>query len=176
MKNNWSTPFRYVAGTLTFILFVVLLFYASEAVNALVIAAFSAYLINPAVTYLLEHTKLSRAWAVNIVFFTALILLVGVPAAFTPVFLDEAQLVIEDLLDLTTELNETLSEPVKLGDYEFHFEELGRGLTELQTTVLTPLPEELFQLLESTSIRVLWLLVIIVSVHLFLSHWPNMRD
>jgi predicted PurR-regulated permease PerM len=176
MKFNWSMPFRYVVGTLAFVTFVAFLFYASEAVSALVIAAFSAYLINPAVTFLLKRTRLSRAWAVNLVYFTALILLLGLPASFTPIFFDEAQLVVEDLLDLTTELNQTLSQPVLLGPYEFHFEELGRGITELQRTVLSPLPEELLQLLESTSIGVLWFLVIMVSVHLFLSHWPTMRD
>ena len=176
MKSNWSLPFRYIVGTLAFVAFVAFLFYMGEAMNALVIAAFSAYLINPAVTFLLERTKLSRAWAVNIVFFTALILLVGLPAGFAPIFFDEAQLVVEDLLDLTTELNQTLSQPVLLGPYEFHFEELGRGLTEIQRTVLSPLPEELLQLLESTSIGVLWFLVIIVSVHMFLLHWPRMRD
>jgi len=176
MKSNWSLPFRYIVGTLAFVAFIAFLFYMGEAMNALVIAAFSAYLINPAVTFLLERTKLSRAWAVNIVFFSALILLVGLPAGFTPIFFDEAQLVIEDVLDLTTELNQTLSQPVLLGPYEFHFEELGRGVTEIQRTVLSPLPEELLQLLESTSIGVLWFLVIMVSVHMFLSHWPRMRD
>ena len=176
MKSNWSTPFRYVMGILSFIIFVALLFYAKEAVNALVIAAFSAYLINPVVTLLLERTKLSRAWAVNIVFFTALILLVGLPAGITPIFFDEAQLVVEDLLDLTTEINTALSKPVEIGPYEFQLEELGSNLTGLQRTILSPLPEELLQLLESTSIGVLWFLVITVSVHLFLSHWPKMRE
>lgn len=176
MKPNWSTPFRYIVGSLAFVAFIAFLFYMGEAMNALVIAAFSAYLLNPIVTFLLERTRLSRAWAVNIVFFTALILLLGLPAGFTPIFFDEAQLVVEDLLNLTTELNQTLSQPVLLGPYEFHFEELGRGLTEIQRTVLSPLPEELLQLLESTSIGVLWFLVIMVSVHLFLSHWPSMRD
>ncbi len=176
MSSSWSTPFRYVVGILSFIAFVAFLFYASEAVNALVIAAFSAYLINPVVTLLLERTKLSRAWAVNIVFFTALILLVGLPAGITPIFFDEAQLVVEDLLDLTTEINTALSKPVSVGPYEFHFEELGSNLAGLQRTILSPLPEELLQLLESTSIGVLWFLVITVSVHLFLSHWPKMRE
>lgn len=176
MKSNWSMPFRYAVGTLAFISFIAFLFYAREAVNALVIAAFAAYLINPIVSYLIERAKLSRAWAVNLVYFSALVLLVGLPAGFTPIFFDEAQLVVEDLLNLTTELNDSLSRPVSLGPYEFHFEELGRGITELQRTVLSPLPEELLQLLESTSIGVLWFLVIMVSVHLFLSHWPKMRD
>lgn len=176
MKPDWSLPFRYVVGTLAFVAFVAFLFYAHEAMNALVIAAFSAYLINPVVTFLLERTRLSRAWAVNIVYFSALILLVGLPASLTPVFFNEAQLVVSDLLDLTTELNEILSQPIWLGTYEFHFEELGRSLTEWQFTVLSPLPEELLRLLESTSIGVLWFLVIMVAVHLFLSHWPRMRD
>ena len=101
MKSNWSTPFRYIVGILAFVAFIALVFYMGEAMNALVIAAFSAYLINPVVTFLLKRTRLSRAWAVNIVFFTALILLLGLPAGFTPIFFDEAQLVVEDLLDLT---------------------------------------------------------------------------
>ena len=42
MKSNWSTPFRYVIGILFFVAFVAFLFTAGEAVNALVIAAFSA--------------------------------------------------------------------------------------------------------------------------------------
>ncbi|MBN1450178.1 MAG: AI-2E family transporter [Anaerolineales bacterium] len=176
MKPDWSLPFRYVIGTLAFVAFVAFLFYAHEAVSALVIAAFSAYLISPVVSFLLERTRLSRAWAVNIVYFSALILLVGLPASLTPVFFNEAQLVVQDLMDLTTEANAALSQPVLLGPYEFHFEELGRSLTELQNTVLSPLPEELLQLLESTSIGVLWFLVIMVAVHLFLSHWPKMRD
>jgi len=176
MKPQWSLSFRYVVGILTFIAFIVFLLYAGEAVSALVIAGFSAYLINPAVTFLFKRTKLSRAWAVNIVFFSALILIVGLPAAFTPIFFDEAQLVVEDVLDLTTELNQSLSKPVFIGPYELHFEELGNSLTQLQRTVLSPLPEELLQLLESTSVGVLWFVVIMVGVYMFLSHWPKMRD
>jgi len=176
MKPDWSLPFRYVVGALAFVAFVAFLFYAREAVSALVIAAFSAYLINPVVAFLLERTRFSRAWAVNSVYFSALVLLVGLPASLTPVFFNEAQLVVQDLLALMTEVNAALSQPVLLGPYEFHFEELGRSLTELQNTVLSPLPEELLQLLESTSIGVLWFLVVMVSVHLFLSHWPKMRD
>jgi len=38
------------------------------------------------------------------------------------------------------------------------------------------LPEEVLKLLETTSVSVLWFLVILVSVHLFLSQWPTMRD
>ncbi len=176
MKTSWSLPFRYLVGVLTFVAVVAFAFYARQAVNALVVAGFVAYLINPAVSWLMHNTRLSRTAAVNIVYFSALILLAGIPATLTPIFFNEAQLVIQDLLDLTRQLNEMLSRPVEFGGYVFHFEQLAKDLSELRSVILSPLPEELLQLLESTSVGVLWFLVILVSVHLFLSHWPAIRD
>jgi predicted PurR-regulated permease PerM len=58
----------------------------------------------------------------------------------------------------------------------FHFEQVGESFGHLQESILTPLPEEALALLESTSVNVLWFLVILVSVHLFMSVWPHMRD
>jgi predicted PurR-regulated permease PerM len=58
----------------------------------------------------------------------------------------------------------------------FHFEQLGQSLGQLQESILTPLPEEALALLESTSVNALWVLVILVSVHLFMSEWPRMRE
>jgi len=176
MNNNWSMPFRYTVGILAFVAFIAILIFAHEAVNALVIAGFSAYLINPVVVFLINRTRMSRKLAVNLVYFSALVLLVGLPASLTPLFLDEARLIIQDLLDLTDQLQLYFAQPFEFAGYEFHFEQLGESLNQLETTVLSPIPRELLQLLESTSVGVLWFLVILVSVHLFLSHWPRMRN
>ncbi len=179
MKNKihqWSLPFRYTMGIIIFIAIVALLIYAREAVKMLVIAAFVAYLISPAVAVLMQRTNLSRTASVNIVYFSALIFLVGIPATLTPIFFDEIQIVARDLLDLSKEASSLLSQPVQFGGMVFHFEQLGESIAHLQDTVLTPLPEEALALLETTSVNVLWFLVIIVSVHLFMSEWPHMRD
>ena len=45
----------------------------------------------------------------------------------------------------------------------------------MQNAVLTPIPEKALALLETTSVGVLWFLVIIVAVHLFMSEWPQIR-
>ena len=174
--KTWSDSFRYVIGIIIFTAFVALLIYAREAVKALVIAAFVAYLISPAVSLLMEKTKLSRTASVNLVYFTALIVLVGVPATLTPIFFDEIKIVAQDLLDLSGEFSNILSNPVKFGGMVFHFEQVGESLAHLQDTVLTPLPEQALALLETTSVNVLWFLVIIVSVHLFMTEWPHMRE
>jgi predicted PurR-regulated permease PerM len=66
--------------------------------------------------------------------------------------------------------------PIRFGGLVFHLEEWGQSIFQVQNAVLSPLPEEAIQLLETTSVGILWFLVILVSVHLFLSQWPTMRD
>ena len=174
--HRWSLSFRYVMGIAFLAALTAFLFYAHDAVRNLVIAAFVAYLINPAVVYLSQQTRMSRRAAVNLVYFSALILLVGVPATLTPIFYDEAQIVIQDVLDLSSQINATLSKPVNFGSLVFHLEAWGQALSQVQGAFLTPLPEEALKLLETTSVGVLWFLVILVSVYLFLAEWPRMRD
>lgn len=176
MRENWSLPFRYLVGIGSLILFVAFLIYARDAVTNLAVAAFVAYLINPAVVYLTTRTRMTRVAAVNLVYFSAVVLLIGLPATVLPVFADEAQIIIQDLLDLSNQLRQTLSSPVRLGGLVFHLEGWGRDLFQAQNAVLSPLPEQMLRLLETTSVGVLWFLVILVSVHLFLSQWPAMRD
>ncbi len=123
--NQWSVTFRYVMGLICFIAFVAFLFYAHDAIRNLTIAAFVAYLINPAVDYLTNHTKMSRTVAVNLVYFSSLILLVGVPATLTPIFYEEAQNVMQDILALSTQFGNTLAQPVQFGGLVFHLETWG---------------------------------------------------
>jgi predicted PurR-regulated permease PerM len=176
MRDNWSLSFRYVVGIVSLVLFIALLIYAHEAVTNLAIAAFVAYLINPAVVYLTTRTRMERVAAVNLVYFSAVVLLIGLPATLLPIFYDEAQIIARDLLNLSEQLRQTLSTPIRFGGLVFHLEEWGQSLFQVQSAFLSPLPEEALQLLETTSVGVLWFLVILVSVHLFLSQWPNMRD
>jgi len=173
---QWSFTFRYVAGILFFVAFVAFLFYARDAVRNFVIAAFVAYLCNPAVDYLKTQNRMSRRAAVNIVYFSSLILLVGVPATLTPIFYEEAQKVVQDLLNLSNQLSATLSQPVQIGGLVFHLEAWGQNLSQVQGAVLTPLPEEFLKLLETTSVGVLWFLVILVTIYLLLYEWPSLRS
>lgn len=175
-EPQWSIPFRYFFGILFLGALIAFVFYAHDAVRNLVLAGFVAYLINPAVVYLSTQTRMSRRASVNVVYFSALILLVGVPATLAPIFFDEVQIVIQDLLDLSAQLRDMLSNPINLFGLSFHLEEWGQNIFQIQNAFLTPVPEEALQLLETTSVGVLWFLIILVSVHLFLSEWPNMRD
>jgi predicted PurR-regulated permease PerM len=174
--QSWSLPFRYATGGVLFISLIAFMIYARDAVQALVIAGFIAYLINPAVIFLTQRTKLSRAAAVNIVYFSTLILLVGVPATLTPIFFDELQFVVRDMLDLTRQFSVFLSGPLIFMGMEFHLENLAANFAHIQDAVLSPLPEQVLVWLETTSVGALWVLVIVVSIHIFMTEWPRMRD
>jgi predicted PurR-regulated permease PerM len=173
---KWSLTFRYIAAVILFIAVIALLIYARAAVRVFAVAAFVAYLIDPAVVYLAGHSRMSRKAAVNLVFFSALILLVGIPATLAPIFYDEAKIVVKDVLDLATQIQTMLANPIRLGGLIIHLNELGTSLFQLQNTIFTPLPEKALQLLETTSVNALWFLITVVSVHFFLSQWPNMRN
>ncbi len=159
-RDGWSLTFRYVVGIISFILLIALLIYAQDAVTNLAIAAFVAYLINPAVVYLTHRTRMGRVAAVNLVYFSTVLLLLGLPSTLLPIFADEVQIVIQDVLDLTNQLQQTLSQPIHFGVLVFHLEEWGRSIFQVQNTLLSPLPEEALRLLETTSVGVLWFLVI----------------
>ncbi|NUQ84856.1 MAG: AI-2E family transporter [Anaerolineales bacterium] len=174
-NNEWSLTFRYVVGVFLILAFVAFLFYARDAVRNFVIAGFVAYLLNPIIEFLRARTRLSRAASVNVVFFSSLVLMAGLPAALTPIFYDEARIVVQDLLDLSRQLGNTLSQPIQVGGLEFHLEGWAENLLKAQDAFLAPLPEQILPLLETTSVGVLWFLVIVVVIYLLLSHWSEIQ-
>jgi len=176
MKPAWSLSFRYLVGILFFTGLVAFLYYAREALEPVVIAAFIAYLINPAVTLLSRNTRIRRRAAVNVVYFSALMLLFVLPATITPIFFGELTGVAQDLLSLLTQLQTSLSQPVVVAGLKFDLTQLAASLGQFMSMTTTPVPEEAFLLIESTSRGAIWFLVIIVLVYLFLSEWQTMRE
>jgi len=174
--KDWSLSFRYLIGSALLIAVIALALYAREAMKALIVAAFVAYLINPAVVLLTRNTRLSRPAAVNLVYFSALILLVGLPAALTPIFFEEIKIIAQDILTLSKEISASLSKPVIVGGMRFELQQMGEGIAHLQDALLKPLPEQALHLLETTCVSILWFLVILVGVYSFLSEWPHIRS
>jgi len=176
MKPAWSLPFRYLVGFLLFVGLFSLLYYAREALEPVVVAAFVAYLVNPAVAVLSRNARLKRRTAVNLVYFSSLTLLIALPATAAPIFFDELTNVAQDFLFLLKQFQATLAAPVVVAGLEFNLTQLSARLGQFMSMATTPVPEEAFLLIESTSRGAVWFLVIVVLVYLFLSEWQTMRD
>jgi predicted PurR-regulated permease PerM len=174
--NGWSIPVRYVVFALVFLILALTLWYIRSILEPLVIAAFIAYLINPAVRYLAAHTRLTHKASVNLVYFITLLLFIGAPASLTPLFFDEFAQVITDVLDLFNQTLTWLSQPRVIPGIPFNFGLLADRLTQFRSTFLSSLPDQALQLLGKTSLTALWAVVVLVAIYYFLTEWPRLRD
>ena len=98
--SQWSLPVRYLVFGLVALLFALVLWYIRSVFEPLIIAAFIAYLINPAVNFLTRRTRLSRTGAVNLVYIITLVVFIGTPASLTSLFFDEFTQVFTDVLHI----------------------------------------------------------------------------
>ncbi len=174
--KQWSLPFRYTVGILLIVLLALFLWHIRSALQPVIIAAFVAYLLNPPVSFLVRRAHFSRPAAVNLVFFTAVLLLIALPATVMPVFFSEIKVVFNDVLDLFDELDLLLSRPVIVGGQRFYLDQMAEAVSRFRTTVISPLPDAMFKIIETTSLGALWALVILVSAYLFLAKWHLIRD
>lgn len=174
--KQWSLPARYIAAVLLILFFAGFFWHIRSVLQPLIVAAFIAYLLNPPVGFLVRRARLSRRVAVNIVYFASVALLIALPASVTPVFFSEIKVIFGDLLGLFDELDVLLSRPVVIGGQRFYLDRMADAVTQFRATVISPLPEAALKVIETTSLGVLWALVILVSAYLFLAEWHVIRD
>jgi predicted PurR-regulated permease PerM len=174
--TKWNPPVRYAAFAVVLIIAGIGLWYIRSVLEPLVIAAFIAYLINPAVNFLTRRTRLSRSAAVNIVFSLTLVIIIGTPSALTPIFFDEFKQVITDLLSILNQLISWLMRPNLLPGIPIDFSQLANKLTQFRSTFLTSIPDQALQILGKTSLGALWVIIVLVAVYYFLAEWPRLRD
>ena len=178
MKNifQWNMSIRYLVFGVVLIILSVGLWFIRSILEPLIIAAFIAYLIHPAVNYLTRRTRLKRPAAVNLVYFVTLAVLVGTPSTLTPIFFDEFKRVITDVLDLFNQFIAWLMKPHASTIVPIDFGTIAQRLIEFRSSFLSSLPEQLLTMLGKTSIGALWLLVILAAVYYFLAEWPRLRN
>ena len=174
--NQWSLPLRYLVFGLVTLLLVVVLWYIRSVLEPLIIAAFIAYLINPAVNILVARRRMSRKASVNLVYFITLAVLIGTPATLTSLLFDEFKQVITDVLNQFDYFIVQLEKPLVIPGIPINFGQLANQLTQFRSTFLTSLPDQALKALGKTSLGALWVVVILVAVYYFLSAWPRLRD
>ena len=174
MKNEWSYPTRYWVLSVLAVLLAGFLWFARELVNPLVIGALLAFVLNPAIGFLTKRTRMSRSWAVTIVFFIGLGGIVTLLILMIPRLIDEIQLLFVDLQDILSQIQEILFQPVIFLGWEFHFERLVPDLTQLFSDSIVAIPENAFHILEATSKNFIWALVALATVFYLLRDWARL--
>jgi predicted PurR-regulated permease PerM len=174
--NQWSLSLRYLVLGIGILLFLVLLWYIRSVIEPLIIAAFIAYLINPAVNFLVDRRRMSRKVSVNLVYFVALVIFIGTPATLTSLLFDEFTQLVKDILNQFDTLVALLRRPLTIPGIPVNFGQLADRLAEFRSTFLTTLPDQALMSLGKTSMGALWVIVILVTIYYFLAEWPRLRD
>jgi len=174
--NQWSVPVRYLVFGVVTLLAVVAIWYIRSVLEPLIIAAFIAYLINPAVNFLTRRTRLSRSGAVNLVYIVTLVVFIGTPASLTSLFFDEVTQVITDVLNLFNQLIVWLEKPSVFPGIPVDFGQLANRLALFRSTLLSSLPDQMLHILGKTSLGAVWVVVILVAVYYLLAEWPGLRQ
>jgi predicted PurR-regulated permease PerM len=172
----WSPTLRYLVFGIALILLVVGVWFIRSILQPIIIAAFIAYLINPAVNLLTQRTHMSRRLAVGLVYFITLAVLIGTPSTLTPIFFDQIKLEITEVGNITNQIIAWLSNPNLIPGIPINLGGLAAQLTQFRTTFLSTLQGQALQLLGKTSLGALWLLVILAAVYYFLAEWPRLHN
>ncbi|MGD0878499.1 MAG: AI-2E family transporter [Anaerolineales bacterium] len=174
--GQWSLPVRYLVFGLVALLLALVVWYARRIVEPLIIAAFTAYIIYPAVNYLTRRTRLSRKGAVNLVYIITLLVVIGTPASLTSLFFDESTQVITDILHIYNQVIVWLEQPKVIPGIPIDFSQFANQLNQFRTTFITSLTSQAIFIVGRTSLGAIWIIVILVAVYYFLAEWPRIRN
>jgi len=174
--GQWSVPVRYMIFGLVALLFALVVWYARRVFEPLIIAAFIAYLIHPAVNFLTRRTRMTRKGAVNLVFIVTLLVVIGTPASLTSIFFDESTQVVTDVLHIYNQVIVWLEQPKVIPGIPFDFTQFANQLNQFRSTFITSLTNQAILIVGKTSLGAIWVLVILVAVYYFLSEWPRVRN
>jgi predicted PurR-regulated permease PerM len=176
MKLEWSLATRYYILTIVLLLFCVLAWTTREMFGPLVIAGLIAYILNPIANLLSERTSLSHRFAVNLVYFISLGLLIALPAILVPVLSSDIETLSQDLLAFGYQLQEISTQPLVIGGFVINLPALIPQPAESASYFIESIPENILQIIEETSRNTAWFLVIVVTIYYLLMDWDRLRD
>ena len=173
---QWSLRVRTIVLVVALVLIAAALWYIRGILEPLIIAAFIAYLINPAVNLLTRRTRMGRPKSVVLVYCITLLVLIGAPATITSLLFDEFTGIVQDLINEFGHLITQLEKPLTIPGLPINFGQLANQLSQFRSTFLASLPDQALKLIGPTSLGALWIIVILVAVYYFLAEWPRLRD
>jgi predicted PurR-regulated permease PerM len=173
-KQGWSTPTRVIVVAVCLVVIGLLLYRAQPLVVPLVFAGLLAYVLNLIVRYLSNRTRLKRKWAVNIVYFVFIAILIATPSTLIPVSINQAQELSAELEEIA-ELFESLVEtPVVVFGRVIPLADLWAEFTALFTDFDIAVGSAI-SVLETTTASLLRIAIIIVVTYYLMMDWGGLE-
>lgn len=174
MSNPWSTTTRVIVIVLVIVLMGLVLYEMRPLLNSLIIAGLIAYILNLFVRYIEKKTRITRGWAVHLVFIFFILILIAAPGTLVPIAVSQSQVVSEEVLMLRDQIEEIISEPIVVLGISLPVDQLLEDITSV-TTDFEVSVEGALSVIESTSLGLLRVVIVIVVSYYLLKDWQKLR-
>jgi predicted PurR-regulated permease PerM len=176
MNRSWDSSFRFLVMAALLVLLAATLWYIREIFQPLITAGLLAFFLSPTVNFLMQRTGMQRRPAANIVYFSALAILIALPFTVLPVLFDETKSIMVDFTRALNDLEVLFNRPQQFGALRLDLRLLVPALrTMLNNGAIVPEPQDALRFLQITSRGFLWTLVILVTTYYLMTDWERLR-
>ena len=168
MAYQWSIFTRAVVTVISLVFIGLLVYTISPMIGPLIITVLLAYVLNPLVKLMTTWTRLPHKWAVFVVYFSCLTLLIVIPSVLAPVAVRQLTGLSTYLINIETRLEAALANPIMLSNQEIYLGQLLSNLLEMMTASFAPAADSALAVIERTSTSLAWLLVVLVGTYYLL--------
>lgn len=172
--RQWSMTTRAVVIIVCLVLVSLFAYEIRPLITPLILAGLLAYTLNLAVRFLTRRTPLSRKWAVNLVYFLLVAIIIATPSTLVPVVVSQWQTLSTQLQAAGQQLQEFIDEPLLVAGREFPLDQLFSDFTAMTTDVSRAFAGALV-VVETTSLNLIRLVIIIVVGYYLLMDWHGLK-
>lgn len=176
-KSNpkWSRATRLWVTLITLIIAGWIFVVSLPLIEALLIAALLAFLIDPIVRWIMDHLKLNRAKASTLVYIVFLLIIASIPTGLGTLVYGLAKRWFSDFPAAAAELERFFTRPIILFGYIVSPSIVLEDLRQSITDVLGSLPGGSLDVLSGMTTNLMWALLILVSLYYLLKDGPKLR-
>jgi predicted PurR-regulated permease PerM len=174
MINKWNASTKVVVLIVVFIVLGLLIYKMRPLITPLIIAGLLAYTLNLAVRYITNRSRLSRKWGVNLVFFLFVAILIATPGTLVPISVRQIQATSIELEEVSQQLETIMANPIIIATLTIPMDQIWNDLTSM-TTDFGSYFDSALAVVESTSINLIRIVIIIVVAFYLMNDWSGLR-
>ena len=143
--------------------------------EAMAIAALLAYLLDPIVRWLMRRWRMGRSWAAATVFFTFLLVAIGIPAWLGAVTIRQVRRFQLDLDRALAEIERWFSQAIDFLGYSVPLKDIVGDIPAMLGDLLATLPDGSLNVLSTVTTNLLWSSVVVVTLYYLLKDGPKIK-
>lgn len=175
MAPNWSTTTKFLVVIALAGAFIWLMVLLAPVVDAIIVAALIAILLEPVVRWLIRRTHWQRSAAASLIFVILLLIIFAVPASLGTAAINQVELLEDELQSVVIAIEKLASNPISVFGFYLYPQVLLDYGEQIFSEAIAIVPGSSFHLLSGVTTNLLWLFLAIVSLYYFLKDGPKIK-